>query len=364
VKIHRLILLAAAFLPACAHPHPHHYHPSTLTAAVTTLPHLNPDHQRACREMADAAIAFWNTLSPDLKAKSAFPFDAPDRFNWHYVPRTRKGITWNDMSPAQKDAARKLLQSALSAKGFEQATHIMNEIEAALRELENSPRRDPGNYAFSSFGTPGNTGAWGWRLEGHHLSINLTIVDNIAVAGPVFFGANPAEIRQGPHKGLRAFPAENDFGRELVKSLTADQQKIAIINTRAPSDIITTNARKANPGPPAGLKAADMTPAQQKLLMTLIETYAHRLRWEFADADLQKIRAAGIDAIHFAWAGGLEPGQGHYYRIHGPTFLIEFDNVQDAANHIHSVWRDAANDFGEDLLRQHYDRATTLPHAH
>ena len=183
----------------------------------------------------------------------------------------------------------------------------------------------------------------------------ITIVGGRAVAGPVFFGTNPAEVRQGPRKGLRVLAVEEDLGRELMKSLSDEQRKTAIYDVTAPKEIITGNSRKANPGPPVGIAAGDMTPAEQKLLMTLVENYAYRLRSELADDDLAKIAAAGFKNIHFAWAGGLEPGQPHYYRLHGPTFLVEFDNTQNDANHIHTVWRDSANDFGEDLLRQHYD---------
>jgi len=240
-------------------------------------------------------------------------------------------------------------------------------LDQILKELEQGkgPLRDPNNYAFSIFGTPGEHATWGWRFEGHHLSMTFTIVDARAVAGPVFFGTNPATVLDGPRKGLRVLAVEEDLGRELIKSLTPEQQKTAIYDVQAPKEIITGNSRKANPGPPVGLAAGDMTAAQQKLLMTLVENYAYRLRPELADQDLAKIAAAGFKNIHFAWAGSLEPGQPHYYRLHGPTFLVEFDDTQNNANHIHTVWRDSANDFGEDLLREHYDHEKHEPaHGH
>ena len=178
----------------------------------------------------------------------------------------------------------------------------------------------------------------------------------------MFFGTNPAMCCDGPRKGLRVLAVEEDFGRELVKSLT-DQQKVAIYDVKSPNEIITSNSRKADPGPPVGL-AGDMTAPQQKLLMTLVENYAYRLRQELADDDLAKIAAAGL-RNSFRLGGGVEPGQGHYYRLHGPTFLVEFDNTQNNANHIHTVWRDSANDFGEDLLRKHYDEHKDHPaHEH
>jgi hypothetical protein len=330
---------------------------NTQVEGTATLPHSDNDAiERASADMARAALNFWVSLTPDEQAKCGFAFDDKERFNWHFIPRVRKGLTWNDMDSAQKALAHAFLASGLSTRGYQQAETIMS-LDQVLKEMENGrgPKRDPGNYAFSVFGTPGPKSTWGWRVEGHHLSLNFTIVDGRAEAGPVFFGSNPAEVRQGPRKGLRVLAVEEDMGRELVKSLDDEQKKKAIINTKSPNEIITSNSRKADPGPPAGIAYSEMTPAQRKLLMSLIENYAYRLRPELADQDLAKIDKAGVDNIHFAWAGALELGEGHYYRLHGPSFLVEFDNTQNNANHIHTVWRDSANDFGEDLLREHYD---------
>jgi hypothetical protein len=306
--------------------------------------------------MAQAALNFWNALTPELQAKCSFQFDDAERFNWHFIPRTRKGITWNDMTSAQQALAHAFLASGLSTRGYQQVEMIMS-LDQILKEIEQGrgALRDPNNYAFSVFGTPAAGATWGWRFEGHHVSMNFTITHNRAVAGPVFFGTNPANVLDGPRKGLRVLAIEEDLGRALVKSLTAEQQKVAIYDVKSPTEIITSNSRKADPGAPVGLKAADMTDAQKKLLMTLVENYANRLRPELADDDLARIEAAGFENIRFAWAGGVEAGQGHYYRLHGPTFLVEFDDTQNNANHIHTVWRDSANDFGEDLLREHYD---------
>lgn len=322
--------------------------------------------ERASVNMAAAAGNFWVALSPELQAKAGFPFDNEERFNWHFIPRERKGITWNDMSSAQQALAHAFLASGLSQSGYEKAVTIMS-LDQILKDIEKGkgPRRDPNNYAFSIFGTPGEHNTWGWRVEGHHLSLNFTISNGHAVAGPVFFGSNPAKVRDGPRKGLRVLGTEEDLGRELIKSLDDDQRKKAIIETTAPKEIITGNSRKANPGPPVGIPASELNPQQKKLLMTLVENYAYRLRPELADHDLAKIDKAGFENIHFAWAGGLEPGQGHYYRLHGPTFLVEFDNTQNNANHIHTVWRDSANDFGEDLLKEHYaEHANDPEHGH
>jgi hypothetical protein len=340
---------------------------NAIAWGFATLPVTsNAAVERAAKEMAEAALNFWKALTPEQQAKCSFPFDTAERFNWHFIPRQRKGITWNDMNPAQQALAHAFLASGLSYRGYQQAATIMS-LDQILKDIEkgSGPLRDPNNYAFSIFGTPGEHATWGWRFEGHHLSITITIVGGRAVAGPVFFGTNPAEVRAGPRKGLRVLAVEEDLGRELVKSLSDEQRKTAIYDVTAPKEIITGNSRKAKPGPPVGIAAGDMTPAQQKLLMTLVENYAYRLRSELADDDLAKIAAAGFKNIHFAWAGGLEPGQPHYYRLHGPTFLVEFDNTQNDANHIHTVWRDSANDFGEDLLRQHYDSHQGDPaHGH
>ncbi len=339
---------------------------NSITSGSATLPAGDAAVERAAKEMAEAALNFWNGLTPEQQAKCAFPFESEERFNWHFIPRERKGITWNDMTPAQQALAHAFLASGLSSRGYQQVETIMS-LEQVLKELEQGrgPKRDAGNYAFSVFGTPGQHATWGWRFEGHHLSLNFTIVDGRAVAGPVFFGTNPATVLDGPRKGLRVLAVEEDLGRELVKSLTDSQRKTAIYDSKSPNEIITGNSRKAKPGPPVGLAAGDMTAAQQKLLMTLVENYAYRLRPELADQDLAKIAAAGFKEIHFAWAGGIVPGQPHYYRLHGPTFLVEFDDTQNNANHIHTVWRDSANDFGEDLLREHYDHHKNDPgHGH
>jgi len=187
------------------------------------------------------------------------------------------------------------------------------------------------------------------------VALNFTIVNGQAVAtAPEFLGANPATVADGPHKGLRVLAVEEDLGRQLVKSLSPEQKTAAVISDRAPREIITGNSRKISVTQPAGIAAGKLTPEQKKLLRDLIEECAHRLRLELAEQDLQKIDAAGFDNVFFAWAGGTEPGEGHYYRIQGPRFMIEYDNTQNHANHIHTVWRDPANDFGEDLLRKHY----------
>jgi hypothetical protein len=208
------------------------------------------------------------------------------------------------------------------------------------------------------FGQPAPAATWGWRVEGHHVSLNFTIVDGVLVAAtPSFFGANPARVPRGPRQGLRALAAEEDLGRQLVLSLTPRQKQVAILNQQVPADIITGSARAVTPLQPTGLLAAAMSYQQNEKLLALIREYLGRNRPELAEADLKKIRSAGIDRIGFVWIGGLEQGEAHYYRVQGPTFLLEYDNIQNQANHIHAVWRDFENDFGDDLLKRHYERS-------
>jgi len=311
----------------------------------------------AAEEMAAAAGKFLDALTPEQRAKATFDLKSDERQNWHFIPKVRNGLTLKDMTPDQRAAAKALLRSGLSAHGYEKATNIIS-LESILKDLE-GPRgtmvRDAELYYFSVFGKPEPKGTWGWRVEGHHLSLNFTIVKGEMFAGtPSFLGTNPAEVRQGPRRGLRILADDEDLGRALVKSLTAEQRKVAIFEEKAPADVVTAAKRKVVPLETTGLAAAKMTPAQSAQLQKLVQAYVNRLRGDLAEMDLKKIEKAGWDKLYFAWAGGLEKGDGHYYRVQGPTFLIEYDNTQNNANHIHAVWRDFDNDFGEDLLRRHY----------
>jgi Protein of unknown function (DUF3500) len=316
----------------------------------------------AAEEMADAANHFLAALNPDQKAKAHFDLKADERQNWHFIPKDRNGLPMKGMTSAQKLLAQSLLASGLSQRGYVKATTIMS-LEQVLAEMEGPNRhfpRDPELYYVSIFGNPGAKETWGWRVEGHHVSINFTIVKGEFIsATPSFLGSNPAEVKEGPRKGLRVLAAEEDLGRQLVKSLDADQRKVAIIAVKAPAEIITGADRKVKALEPVGLAVGQMNDDQKQILKKLIHEYVYRDRPEVADKDLAKIREAGPEKILFAWAGGVEPGQGHYYRIQGPTFLMEYDCTQNNANHIHAVWRDFESDFGEDLLREHYDQ---VPH--
>jgi hypothetical protein len=305
--------------------------------------------------MVTAARAFLDSLSPELKQKAQFPVNADERMNWFYTPVPRKGLTLNEMNEAQRTAAMNLLRAGLSEKGYNRAETI-RVLEDVLVELGGNPKvRDKGLYYFTIFGEPGPKSTWGWRYEGHHISQNWTVVNGAAMATtPQFFGANPAEVREGSRAGTRAIAVEEDLAFELLRSLDATQQRAAIIDAKAPNDILTTNSRQAAIQEDRGLAYAQMNAAQKALLVKLIEANADAQPQAVARERLARLRAAGLDVIKFAWMGAAEKGQGHYYRVQGPTFLIEFDNTQNDANHIHLVWRDFKGDWGRDLLAEHY----------
>ncbi len=309
--------------------------------------------------MLQAARQFLSSLSPSQRANASFPFNSEERFHWFYTPVARKGVSLKELTPAQRKAALSLLRTGLSEKGFSKAETIRR-LEDVLRDLEHGqgPTRDPDLYFFTFFGEPSETGAWGWRYEGHHCSQNWTIVNGKSISGlatsPQFFGANPAEVRSGPMKGTRVLAAEEDLGRSLVDSLNAEQKSEAVLDAKAPADILTSNERQAAIQKDQGIAFSKLTKDQQGTLLSLIEEYLGAQPMPVARAHFEKIRKAGFDTIKFAWMGGTQPGQGHYYRVQGSAFLIEFDNTQDAANHIHCVWRDFNGDWGEDLLADHY----------
>jgi hypothetical protein len=306
--------------------------------------------------MATAAEQFLSSLTPEQRQQATFPLDSAERLRWHFVPQfQRNGLPLKSMTEPQRKAAHALLRTGLSERGYTTYSQIM-QLENILRTAEkgSGPTRDPDGYLFSIFGTPAAKGTWGWRVEFHHLSLHFSVVNGTAISStPSFAGANPAEVRDGPQKGQRTLGMLEDTARALVTALDPAQRKTAVFNDVALNDIVTGNALDINPLSPAGLKHAEMTAAQRDLLMEVIDAYAGLMAPDIAADRLIKIRTAGFENITFAWAGALERGQKHYYRVQGPTFLIEFDNSQNDGNHVHSVWRDFRGDFGRDLLRAH-----------
>jgi hypothetical protein len=338
-----------------------------LLVAALSLGLLGAAWQRTntLSTMTQTAQALLASLSEEQKQRATFRFEDDERFFWHFVPgnnieqsykRKRLGLTLGEMSPHQKHLANALLSAGLSQSGYIKAVSVMS-LEDVLRILEKDTagRRDPEKYHFSVFGTPSDKGNWSYRVEGHHLSLHFTVVNGKIGAAPMFYGANPAEVRQGPRAGLRVLAREEDLGRELIASLTAEQKKTAIVSAQAYKDILTEASRKAAlTGQPNGLSAAKMTAKQRELLQNLVGEYIGNLPDAIAETRAAKLKAAGNN-LYFAWAGVEERGGPHYYRVAAPAFLIEYDNTQNNANHIHSVWREFDGDFGDDLLKAHYE---------
>lgn len=315
-------------------------------------------------QMAAIAKVLVSALTPEQQARACFQFADAERENWHFIPRERKGLPLKDMTPQQELLAHALLNTGLGFRGAAKAVTIMS-LEEVLFNIEGADeakraavrvRRDPENYFVSIFGEPADKGTWGWRVEGHHLALNFTIKDaQLLRASPSFMGSNPGEVREGPLAGLRVLAAEEELGRELVKSLTAEQLTAATVAPAAPKDIHTGAELKVRALSPAGIPDTDLNEQQKVLLARLIDEYLERMRPEIAAETRAEIKASG--AVHFGWAGGMERGEPHYYRVQGKTFLIEYDNVQNGANHVHSVWRSFDGDFGRDLIGEHMRKA-------
>jgi hypothetical protein len=305
--------------------------------------------------MAELTDTFLKALAPDQRDRAVIGFDDEDRMSWSYAPKPRRGVPFKELDQAQRQLANALLCAGLSRKGFGKAATVMS-LESVLFELEGgSARRDAELYYFTIFGSPCAKAPWAWRVEGHHISLNYTLVAEGRISStPSFFGANPAEIRHGPRKGLRALKREEDMGRALLASLNDNQRARAVVSQKAPADILSGSSRKAVAVEPAGIAASQLSTNQAELLMSLLKEYAEDMAADIAAARIERLLSAGLGNVTFAWAGGCEPGQPHYYRVQGPTFLLEYDNIQNNANHIHTVWRDFNGDFGADLLAMHY----------
>ena len=310
--------------------------------------------QDVAEEMIDRARHFLVSLDPDQRDQATFAFGDDERLNWHFIPRDREGLPYGDFTPPQRRLADRLLGTALSHEGISKALGIMY-LEQILYEREGRDIRDSDRYYFTVFDEPSSSGAWGWRVEGHHLSLNLTLNDGEVVAtSPAFMGTNPAIVGDGKHAGLEVLAAEQTVARELLALFDGQARDQVIFDAEAPPDILTGHDRVAEAGEPLGVATRDMTDEQADKVVELLHIYTGRLRLDLAKDEFEKVEAAGLENIHFAWAGSAEPGDPHYYRLHGPTFLIEYDNTQNDANHIHTVWRDLEGDFGRDLLAEHY----------
>ena len=317
--------------------------------------------QKSAAGMQKAATLFLDSLSPEQKTKATFAFDSDERLRWHFIPNEtfpRKGLMIKEMNESQRRLAHDLLRSGLSARGYLKVTSIIA-LEDILKAIETGGRmaRDKEEYLFSVFGTPAAKGAWGWRVEGHHLSLRFAVADNASrvdiSSSPMFLGSNPAEVRDGDKKGLRVLADEEDAARALLMSLPGDLQAKAVVNPVAPTDILTMNKNDITPLPEQGVTFGSMGPQQQALFTKLIEVYTSNMEADIAAERMARIKAQGMNNVRFAWLGEIAKGKKHYYSVQGPTFLIEYDNTQNNGNHIHSLWLDFKGDFGLDILREH-----------
>jgi hypothetical protein len=320
--------------------------------AFSTLPEL-------ASGMARAAQAWLGLLGPDGQARARLAWTDPQRNAWHYVPRRRPGVALREMTSVQAAAAWDLIATLLSARGLEQARGQLL-LERTLGELtQHESFRDPGNYALVLFGDPAASAPWSWRFEGHHLSLTTVVAPGYGLAvSPVFFGANPAQVpTRHAHAGFRLLGAEEDQAFSLIRSLDADARAKAVIADRSLGDIVAGPGRELSLARFEGIALSALGEGQRGGVLRILELYAGTMREEIATPALARLRQAGLEQLHFAWAGSPERGRPHYFRVHGPTVLVEYDNTQDGANHVHSLWIDADSVFGRDLLKAHYQGA-------
>ena len=309
--------------------------------------------------MTAAARAFLESLEAEQRDLAVYDYLDAERIFWYYPPANRHGLPLRDMTEPQREAALALLRSGLTDRAYEQARGIID-LETTLGEIERKAGarsfvRDPELYYWTVFGDPGDAESpWGWRVEGHHVSLHFSLwADRFISITPFFFGANPAEVRKGPKQGLRILDDRETLAYELMRSLDGAQRERATIYSEAPWDIITFNSSRVSLPPEEGLAAAELSAPQRDLLRKLTAVYVDQVRPDMASEKWRRIESEGFDGLHWAWAGPLDPAEPHYYRIHGGNFVVEFDNRQNGANHIHSVWRDVENDFANDVLGEH-----------
>ena len=307
--------------------------------------------------MTNTALALLESIGPDGESDVLYPFDGDDRTDWHFTPRSRIGLSLDNLSAESRDLVFALLATALSEQGLRKAEGVI-QLEGILGELTNNTWfRDPEKYFIALFGRPNDRNPWAWRFEGHHLSISVTVAPGSGIAvTPAFFGTNPAEVGDGhEHTGLRVLKREHDLAFDIVGGLNAAQRSTAVLQPRTFGDILTGPGREDSLREPQGLPLADMTAEQRTRAVDLVEAYVRNMRNTVAEKHMRDLRDGGLQNLHFAWAGSITPGAPHYYRLHGPTIVIEYDNTQSGGNHAHSVWHDPRDGFGRDLLRRHHE---------
>ena len=314
----------------------------------------------AGRELATAVRTWLDGLDDAQRDRATFPFEASERFVWAYTPGPREGLAIREMSPEQRADANEIVAAATSARTAGEVAAVIA-LETVLGELERAAgdpdweRRDRERYWFAVFGEPGPTAPWSWRVGGHHVALHVTLAGGDVIGTtPSFLGANPAMVPDGPQAGRRALPGEEGLARDLLSTLTSAERGVALVADTAPADILTGIGRHADVrAVPVGVRHADLGAPGQAALEGLLRHYVDRARPDVADAAWARIAAGGLGDVTFAWSGPEALGHGHYYAVRGPSFVIEYDNTQDGANHIHAVWRELANDWGEDLLARH-----------
>ena len=323
---------------------------------------MSPSSSGTAERLTRAVREWLATLDADERALATFPFDTDERFVWAFTPGEREGLALRDMTSPQREAAMAIVTAAMSARGAREVAAVLA-LETVLGDIEHAvgrpgwQRRDPELYWFAVFGDPSGSDPWMWRIGGHHVAINDTIAGGkVLGSSPSFLGANPAVVPDGRLRaGERTLTGEETLARELLLGLPTDVRDVAIVDPTAPPEILTSNAARADPSRvPRGLRYADMDRSAQAGLEALIRHYLGRAADDVAASGWERAVADGLPETTFAWAGSAEPGRGHYYAIRGPRFLVEYDNTQNGANHIHAVWRDLANDWAEDVLAAHY----------
>lgn len=304
-------------------------------------------------------LQFLQSLNEAQLEQTNLPFDDLSRQNWHFFPGRmlfRPGILLEDLTSEQKDLAFNMLRHYLSESGYKKTKQIIS-LEEVLAEMEqNTDFRNPEVYYIAVYGNPEKDSLWAWSFEGHHVSLNFTIVEEQIAMSPRFLGAGPAIVPIGKRKGERTLAQEEDLGLELINSMTTAQRQQTIFQEASYWELVTATSTEVGPLDPVGIKFTDLQPKQQQILSKLIEAYISTMPEALAEQRLTALQQEDPAEIRFGWAGATEIGQPHYYRVQGQSFLIEFDNSQSNANHIHTVWRDFDGDFGRDLIREHYQK--------
>lgn len=320
------------------------------------------DSAEAIERMADSARNFLNSLSPEKVSQARYVFDDEKRTVYRIIPFSIPGLQLHEMAPGQKALVHALLNSSLSAAGYQKTVSIIR-LEEILVKLEEergttNPAHGAEKYSVAVFGEPSAEGTWSWRIHGHHLYLAFTIVEGRFVAtGPSFLGAEPHEVTDGGQKGWRVLADEEDLGRGLVNALSSEQRETAVVAKEVPRDLFSGSYSEFSlEGPPKGIAYRDLKREHQLMLRELVMEYVNNLPQELRHSRLDRIEAGGWNNVHFAWMGSIAPGARNYYRVQGPEFLIEYCAVALTENHVHTVWREFNGDFGRDLLKEHYEQ--------